>query len=63
MTVLKRRDLLNILKSNGFFSARSGRHEIFQNGSGFSIPVPYHRVIAAGTLRDIFKLIEKSKKS
>lgn len=51
---MKRKDILSILTMNGFNLIRNGGHAIYSNGVKV-VPVPYHKELALGTVRDIFK--------
>lgn len=51
---MKHKAVIQILTMHGFNLIRNGGHAIYSNGAQ-SIAVPYHKEIALGTLRDIFK--------
>lgn len=61
MKPMKQREVVSMLASEGFTLASQGEHSIYANANGIRIPVPHHRVIAAGTLRDIIKAIRRAK--
>ncbi len=52
---MKRRDLIKILQSNGWYKARSGNsHDIYTNGKQ-SEPIPRHKEINELTAKGILK--------
>lgn len=52
---LKQKDLVKILKSNGYYFLRSGgNHDIYTNGE-IMIPVPRHKEINEITAKEILK--------
>lgn len=53
---MKFKELHRILMSCGYMIVRNSGHHIYSNGSR-TIPVPHHKVISTGCLRDIFKLL------
>ena len=54
------KDMIRLLKDNGFLPLRSGRHSVFSNGQ-ISIPVPLgHKFISPGVVRQILKAINCS---
>lgn len=62
MKAMKRRELVKLLEQLGFAYESEGRHPIYRCiSTGFRIPVPNAREVSPGTLRDIFKLINKFK--
>lgn len=61
MKDMKRKDVIRMLSSEGYVSSAVGEHEIFMNAQGVRIPLPQHKVISPGTLRDIMKRIKAAK--
>jgi predicted RNA binding protein YcfA (HicA-like mRNA interferase family) len=56
------REILQLLKEHGFSLVRKGRHCIFGNSAGFTLPVPLgHKRISPGVVRDILKAIKASQ--
>ena len=53
---MKAKQLDRYLYQLGYKEIRNNGHAIYSNGV-YSIAVPNHRIIARGTLRDIFKLL------
>ncbi|MBC2578343.1 type II toxin-antitoxin system HicA family toxin [Peptostreptococcus russellii] len=52
---MKRRNLLKLLESNGFYYKRSGgKHDIYTNGT-ISVPIPRHNEINEILAREIIK--------
>ncbi len=58
MKDMKRKEVIRMLNKAGYHSIGKGEHEIFANSLGVRIPVPQHKVISPGTLRDIIKRIK-----
>jgi predicted RNA binding protein YcfA (HicA-like mRNA interferase family) len=61
MKPMKYKNLERILYQEGFVHCRFSKHIIFEKGS-WKIAVPHTREVSPGTLRDIFKIVEQSKK-
>lgn len=59
---MKARELIKILKDNGYFLIRANGHLIYGNGFK-TIPVPHHKDISTGTLRDIFTILTGSREA
>lgn len=52
---MKRRDLIKLLKANGYYLKRSGgNHDIYTNGKQ-KVPVPRHNEINEFTAKGIIK--------
>ncbi len=58
MKDLKRQELIRLLNAAGFYSDSRGKHEIFKDANGTRIPVPQHKVISPGTMRDIKRVLK-----
>jgi len=53
---MKRRDLINILRKNGFEKAREGSaHTIYKAGNKREVQVPRHRELNENTANQILK--------
>ena len=52
---MKRKDLIDLLKHNGWYLARDGgNHDIFTNGKDFE-PIPRHREVTENLAKAIIK--------
>lgn len=58
---MKKKDLILILVENGWYFARSNKHEIWEN-NGVSVAVPHSRETSKYVAETILKTIEKVKK-
>lgn len=61
MTDMKYREVERMLRDSGFEYHSRGKHDIYMNAQGIRIPVPTHRVISVGTVRDILKGIKRAQ--
>ncbi len=61
MKATKRHEIIRLLKERGYQLSRVGRHEIFRNEAGNSIPVPSHLEISPGSLRDIMRGLKRGE--
>lgn len=53
---MKYRELHRLLQEYKFFIVRYNKHIIYSNGTT-NVAVPHTKIIATGTLRDIFKIL------